>query len=444
MGINVQLIRYLSWLIPSISKRQDFKKQLYKKFIIKRLPKRYEKVLNKLKNKIAKNPNYKIKILFLVNENQKWCSQELFEEFKRNNLFETYICLSKINPVFTQFKTPEEAKYLQDEEFLYFKNIDDNAIKLYDSKYNDLDLKDFSPDIVFYQQFWGVKSIHTPAFVSDFALTCYIPYGIQILNNPDNYMTLFHATLWKYFVESEINLERFSTEDNPKNCIVTGYPKMDVYLKDTIIKEEELWKISKEVNPEIKRVIYAPHFSFSSASSNVSFATFRENGEFLLEYAKNHSEIEWLFKPHPRLKTSLVTDGIMTEEEAQKYYQAWDEMPNGKTYDKGSYFDFFKTSDALITDCVSFLAEYLPTKKPVFFLKSKEHLSFNQLGEKIVENYYNITNVKELEDMINKVLINGDDLLHDKRISAIKYLEIEDKSASEKIVEYLEKELGKR
>lgn len=178
------------------------------------------------------------------------------------------------------------------------------------------------------------------------------------------------------------------------------------------------------------------------AFSNLSFATFQENGRFLLEYAKNHPEIEWVFKPHPRLKTSLVTDGIMSEKEVEEYYQTWDTMPNGRVYDKGSYFDIFKTSDALITDCVSFLAEYLPSKKPVLFLESKNHIPFNKLGENITKHYYRINNLKELEDTINKVILTSDDYLRNERINDIKYLEIEGKQASLRIVEHIEKELN--
>lgn len=430
----IRLINYLSWIFPSVKLRVKFKSFLYENI----MSKKYGQIIKKIKIKTSQNPDYKVKILFFVSENQKWCAQDLFEELKQNKNFESVIAVSCENEI---YKTDEEKSNSAKREFSFFSRLDKNAVLAYNPEnHKNINLKEFSPDIVFYQQPWGLAEIHTPAFVSDFALTCYIPYGFQSLNNIDNYTLMFHGFLWKYFVESEINIKRFKKTNNAKNCITTGYPKFDVYLKKSVVDEDKLWKIPKNINPNIKRVIYAPHHSFFNT---VKFATFAENGQFILEYAKNHSEIDWIFKPHPTFKQRLAADGIMSPKEAEQYYKDWDSLPNAQIYDKGNYFDIFKTSDALITDCVSFLAEYLPTKKPVLFLKSnKGGLSFNELGEKIVENYYHINNTKELEETIKKVIIAEEDYLHDKRVSAIKYLEIDEKSASSKIAGYLEKELG--
>jgi len=50
----------------------------------------------------------------------------------------------------------------------------------------------------------------------------------------------------------------------------------------------------------------------------------------------------------------------MTLNEVESYYAEWHNLSNGFVYDEGDYFNIFKSSDALITDCGSFLAEYLP------------------------------------------------------------------------------------
>jgi len=67
-----------------------------------------------------------------------------------------------------------------------------------------------------------------------------------------------------------------------------------------------------------------------------------------------------VFKPHPRLKYELVQHGIMTMAEADEYYDAWRSIPNASVYEQGNYFGLFVESTLMITDCISFLGEYLP------------------------------------------------------------------------------------
>ena len=113
------------------------------------------------------------------------------------------------------------------------------------------------------------------------------------------------------------------------------------------------------------------------------FATFKENGKFILELAKKYDETTWLFKPHPRFKFALLINNVMTEDDINKYYNEW--LKIGRIYDKGNYFDIFKTSDLLITDSISFRAEYLPTLKPIICPTKHGSCKMNLLGKKIIE-----------------------------------------------------------
>ena len=57
--------------------------------------------------------------------------------------------------------------------------------------------------------------------------------------------------------------------------------------------------------------------------------------------------------------------GFMNEFEYDEYVAQWNNLPNAYLYNKGNYIELFKTSDLLITDCSSFLLEYMPTLKPI-------------------------------------------------------------------------------
>ena len=134
----------------------------------------------------------------------------------------------------------------------------------------------------------------------------------------------------------------------------------------------------------------------------MGLATFKENGKFILKYAKTHPETTWVFKPHPRLKYALLRNKIMTKDEINKYYNAWGKI--GNVVENGNYFDLFKTSDLLVTDCCSFLAEYLPTNKPIIRLSPKNKMDFNQLGFLINDSCYEVKNNKDLNFWLNRLL----------------------------------------
>ena len=106
----------------------------------------------------------------------------------------------------------------------------------------------------------------------------------------------------------------------------------------------------------------------------------------------------------------------------------------------------FAGSDYLITDCISFLSEYLPTAKPVIHLrKDEQKQSFNNLVKMITDSYYKVYDNETLSKIFNEVIVNNNDYLKDKRIKNIKLLMIDkNKTTGEKITEYMEKELWQR
>ena len=55
----------------------------------------------------------------------------------------------------------------------------------------------------------------------------------------------------------------------------------------------------------------------------------------MLEYAKQHPEKKWVFKPHPMLFKALIDNNVMTTDDAESYYQEWDKI--GLKYESGDY-----------------------------------------------------------------------------------------------------------
>lgn len=382
----------------------------------------YEKVLNCLKEKIGKE---KINVIFYSNELQKWTYNSLYKEFEKSEYFEPLVVITPLKRIPDAEKENEMSK-----QYDFYKNL---GCKVeYGYKNNEyLNLKNLNPDIVFYQQMWDVPDINKPAEVSKYSLTAYCPYGSQLLDYNKEYTNNFHRFLWLYICEHDLNIKRFESyqKGNSKNCKSFGYPKLDVYMEKHEITPSRYWR-----EPEKIKIIYAPHHSFGEKTLNMG--TFLNNGEFIQKLAKNYSDTTtWIFKPHPKLKFTLENDKYMTKEEIKKYWAEWDTI--GKICEDGDYWDIFRTSDLMITDCVSFLTEYLPSGKPLIRLINPNSANFNKFGQHIISNYYNSYNNEELEKMFVDLAINKNDYKKEERKKLISELIDFNEPSAVKIMNYL-------
>ena len=114
--------------------------------------------------------------------------------------------------------------------------------------------------------------------------------------------------------------------------------------------------VIKDIKSDKNYVIYAPHWTINHENT-IAYSTFKETGKFILEYAQKHPEFNWIFKPHPLLKKALLDNVFMSEEEINSYYSAWESL--GQACYNGDYFELFNNSQLMITDCCTFLMEYL-------------------------------------------------------------------------------------
>ena len=390
---------------------------------VKKINQNYQKVILRLHKKLLDNK--KIKVIFMVTENSKWAYQSVYDEFAKSKEFEPLVLVSVLNKVQNgQDKTRESIE----SNYNFYKSRGLNVQYMYQNG-QYIPLKNFNPDIVFYEQPWGLNKEYTPKIVSKYALCCYVPYSYMVIKYLQAYNQTFHKHLYKFFIENKLLISDYEKykKKNSKNCVVTGYPKLDVYTENKSIDIENLWK-----EPNKFKIIYAPHHSVDNL---LQCATFKENGKFILEWAKKHPETTFIFKPHPRLKFALQNCHFMNEKEIENYYHEWENI--GKVYLQGDYFDIFKTSDLMLTDSVSFLAEYLPSKKPLIRMVNENNIGLNKLGENIVSEYYHSHNNNELEQILNDIAINKNDYNKENRLKLIdKMFDFKEKSST-KIYKYL-------
>lgn len=351
----------------------------------------------------------KINVIFYTNEPQKWSYDSVYKEFEKSPYFSPLIL---VVPRYRVHIGKDKTRMSLEEQYNFYKERNYNVEYGYiNGEY--VDIKKFSPDVFFYLQLAEIPGVDNPFLISKYALTAYCPYAYQFSDYRKQYLQKFHKLLFVNYMEHELTLKRFESykKGNSQNCISAGYPKLDVFFNTLIntYKTNKIWR-----NPDKIKIIYAPHHSFTNNKANIfRWGTFPENYKLILNLAKKHPETTWIFKPHPMLHSAILNEGLMTEEEIQNYYKEWDTV--GRLYDSGDYFDIFKSSDAMITDCGSFLAEYLPTKKPLIRLINKDGIAFNELGELFSECFYNSHNNMDLHRIFDEVVINGNDYMKEKR-----------------------------
>jgi hypothetical protein len=407
-------------------------RDLYNAYLIKKAPQRHQKALEKIRKKDI------IKVAFFLTHESVWKYDVLFDLMLRHSKFEpvVFVC-----PVVDY--GPENMLIEMNKAFKAFKNKGYNVVKTYDNETGTyLDIrKTFSPDIIFYTN--PYESLQDYRYYIKYfpdTLTCYVPYAIMTVNYGFIYDLDFHNLVWKIFSETPVHKEIVSNLQRNKgqNSIVTGYPGFDELLINKTINET-VWK---NKNAALKKIIWAPHHSMTELNK---VSNFLEYYDFFLELAVNYKDkLQIAFKPHHLLRVKLESDSYWGKEKTDVYFKKWESLENGQLED-GDYTALFLTSDALIHDCGSFMAEYLVTGKPSLFMVRDETIMqyWNTFGEKAIAAHYQSRNKEQVIDFIENVVLNENDWMKEQRDNFVQDTLIpkNKRTASENILAYLESQI---
>lgn len=319
--------------------------------------------------------------------------------------------------------------------FDYFSSKNFNPISAYDLRNNRyLDVsKDLKPDMIFYTTpYFNQSDLRYFITRNLDVLGIYIPYGIA--NNKDleyTYNLLFHNLVWRYYVESDMH--RKYAIDNSKchgrNVVVTGYPAIEELIDAHYIPLSNPWKVKDHY---LKRIIWAPHHTIQPVGS-VSYSCFLAYAEFMIEMAiKYKDSVQFVFKPHPLLRNKL--ESLWGKSSTAEYYDKWASMPNTELAE-GEYIDLFLSSDAMIHDSGSFLAEYLYVNKPVMRTLNGVPIEdmYNSFALKCLDQYYFAYNKSDIEHFIQDV-INDIDPLKEQRTKFVNDVLMPKGSPSQNII----------
>ncbi len=388
---------------------------------------RYVFMLKKIRKCYKKR---KLRVVFLLSNPSKWKVQSLYDLMKQSDFFDPLVVATPMDiecqqPIENQRLAMQKVgEFLQGRGIVYDYGIDMQSGRL-------KSLRKFNPDIIWYTQPWHIDATQAPMTTSAFALSCYTPYFVQNYGGLDmDCLLLLHRELWRHFTLSERWAGEFMNAQGVARAgsvVGSGHPMLDEFYlrRDEHLKSE--------------CVIYAPHFSCNIVEC---FSTFLKNGREILELAKSHPEINWVFKPHPTLRFTLENHCGWTKSEIDAYYSEWEKIAT-PCYD-GNYVSLFKQSCAMITDCASFLVEYACTGNPIIHLiSSNAKYQPHPIAAKLFGSYYQARNWDEFTNHFEEVVLKKNDYKKDERLSAVRDMRLLDNYAAKNIIEYLDKEFSK-
>lgn len=257
-----------------------------------------------------------------------------------------------------------------------------------------------------------------------------IPYGFETGNSAGGQYAShfawnkeFQNLAVRVYANTKMDVEGYRQYQllQGSNVAYSGYVKMDYFYQKPCYTESDiraLWKIPEgaDVN-SMKKVIIAPHHSFLGYAG-ILFSTFAENVHFWPYLAEKYQDkISFVLKPHPNLRCRAVEAGVFKSTgEYDAYIAKWNRMPNARVVEEGSYLELFATSDAMIMDSISFIAEYLYADKPLLYLTRPEQV-FTELGQKCMSAYSQAegSDYMKIERFLEDTVLGESDSMREQR-----------------------------
>jgi hypothetical protein len=259
------------------------------------------------------------------------------------------------------------------------------------------ELRDWAPDYVFINYPW--QRNYQKAYRADelvkFTRIAYVPYySLPIVNEPGDedvaghlYTQRSHQLASLIFTQDKFVRDAYAeTSRGAEHVFFTGSPKVDALIhsaqKAALQRAEAVDGVvaAGSNGDERTRVLWAPHHSYSPHWLN--FGTFAHMYLEMLEWATNHPEVDIVLRPHPFMFGTLVEREVISDSDLDAWLAGWDELPNTSIDHSSGPAELFVHCDVLLTDGISFLAEYpLVTGKPSVFLENPGHWKFSALGD---------------------------------------------------------------
>lgn len=361
----------------------------------------------------------KIRIVFVCHRPEVWESQKsIFNACVKDKNFDVFLVTIPNKAQLPDLGLNHNV-YRSEGVEEYFKDYPCTVINGYDYTNGSwFDLKKIKPDYVFFQQPYNIcrPKKYWSKTVSKYADVCYISYGVTIFKGEVE--TSVHPT--DFLKDCKLGFANFKFHQKTLEKICSGLERKPVFyspgytrfdnIKEYIEKGSDLWSFDKSKN--ITRIIWTPRWC-----TNENTCTFFDYKDALLQYAEDHKDIDFIFRPHPQALSAWVAEGNMSKEEENDYIGRYEKSENANIDRSKEYLSTFYSSDILISDISSVMVDYFMTGKPIIYTHKTD--LFNDFGKKLAEGFYWVRNWDELKKTI-EMLKSGNDPLKEKRQEIIK------------------------
>ena len=354
----------------------------------------------------------KAKVAFLLSSLPMWRAQRVYDLLASDSRFDLRLVLYP----FPNYSEEQRRSSISDLR-AYCDSRALRFIDLTESPAPGAALReDFNPDIIFYPQPYNYlynNDLDSPYFIEK--LISYIPYSMHTCDEPWVFQNYLCNAAWRVFLQLDEHRDEAAEVlyNSGGNVCVVGDPMADVFAEPA---QKDPWKPQRIPK---KRVIWAPHFSIVNGGW-MCRDSFTWMSSFMSDVAeKFQDQIQFAFKPHPRLKTELEKHPEWGPVRARDYYIRWAEGSNTQL-ETGPYTDLFKTSDAMIHDCGSFSVEYHFTGKPVMFVSRDINAALsgqNEMGKEGIRAHYPGFGEKEILSFMEETVLVGKDPMKPLRVA---------------------------
>ena len=225
-------------------------------------------------------------------------------------------------------------------------------------------------------------------------LPVYVSYGYDV----GRYTTLARLKaaelnlVWKLFADTTYMYQDYVKDQliKGKNVVLAGYSKMDGFARYPVQKNER------------KKILITPHHTVSR--EDIPLSNFLEYSDLILDLPDIFPNVDFVFRPHPLLFSTLINEGFWTSEKLDKYIS--DLQAKNVIYStEGDYLGIFAECDAIVNDCGSFTVEWLYTGKPGCFVYNKKlNKDFlTTLMNKAIDSYTIARNREEIIAFIKSI-----------------------------------------
>lgn len=339
---------------------------------------------------------------FVMTQPELWSHQSIYDEFERDQSFEPLVLVMPDTQ--DASREPTESTQRSLEVFREMGLRASPAIRRDGQIFSPTKIVRRASLLFFDQPRPGLGKQWMPHKLLMRSLLLYVPYGIKV--SPDdraNFGLELHNFAWKIFAETAFHKRKFDALAGgpPTKTSLTGYPKFD------------FMPVAKVSGSDPITGIVAPHWSVRL--QGWTYSTFENTSEQLFTLLADYPDIHWVLRPHQGLRSQVIKSGFMSVEEIDDYVERWNSATNGTLHYGPVYYPQFASSDFMITDCGSFLAEYVVTRKPLLHLNSPISPGYNSFGREVLSVNYESRLGDRISWFVENVVLSASDPLASRR-----------------------------